>query len=106
MRLFVKTRQKRRAGRVYTGPACWCDDYSIVPRPCYYALTADGKTVLPHVPLVCVDDAPGDHLNGACHYEHAGPKDMPQRRADRAAVPAARPVNLEAHVEGTAEVSS
>jgi len=85
-------------GDPYQGPACWCDDYQLVPRPGYYALDSTGKQVLGNVPLVCVDDAPGDEQNGACHYEYAGPKDNPQRQG--------RIVALEAHIEGRGGMSA
>lgn len=75
--MITKLRQRLRAGRPYTGAAAWCDDYQAVPRPGYYALTADGKRLLSGVPLVCVDDAPGDALDGSCHYEYARPWDNP-----------------------------
>lgn len=98
MSLLTRIRQSRRAGQRYDGPACFCDDYAAVPRPGFYALTADGRTILPKVPLVCVDDAPGDPDNGACHYEYAGPKDAPYRQG-------ASIVSIEAHeASGTAEV--
>lgn len=101
MNLLRKFRRRGTVpGRLYDGPATWCDDYALVPRPGFYALTDDGKTVLPNVPLVCVDDAPGDSRNGACHYEYAGPKDNPQRRADNTTVPAGTVVELEVHAEG------
>lgn len=103
MRLF---RSRPKPGTIYHGPAAWCDDYSIVPRPFYYALSDDGRTVLANRPLVCVDDAPGVATNGACHYEHAGPGDMPQRRADLSPVPAGRVVELEAAPHGTSEVEA
>jgi hypothetical protein len=77
--MLAKLRQRARAGKPYDGPAAWSDDYSAVPRPGYYALTPDGKNILSGVPLVCVDDAPGNALDGSCHYEFAGPRDYPQR---------------------------
>jgi hypothetical protein len=85
--MITKLRQRLRRGQLYTGPAAWCDDYAAVPRPGFYALTPDGKKILPKVPLVCVDDAPGNALDGSCHYEYAGPKDMPQRQATGGPVP-------------------
>ena len=97
MSLLARWRQSRRAGQPFSGHACWTDDYSIVPRPGYYALTDDGKQILAHVPLVYVDDAPGDHLDGSGHYEYAGPKDQPQRQGN--------PVALEAHAVGHTEVN-
>lgn len=94
--MIAKIRQRLRAGKPYDGPAAWCDDYTLVPRPGYYALTADGKRVLPDVPLVCVDDAPGDPENGACHYEYGALKEYPQRK---------RVVAMEAEsIHGRAEV--
>lgn len=77
--MLAKLRAQMRRGQLYTGPAAWCDDYTAVPRPGFYALSPDGKSLLPDVPLVCVDDAPGDPNDGACHYEYAGPRDYPQR---------------------------
>lgn len=98
MSLLTRLKQSRRAGQLYTGPACFCDDYAAVPRPGFYALTPDGRTILPDVPLVCVDDAPGDPDNGACHYEYAGPKDNPYRQGTKI-------VAIEAHeASGSAEV--
>lgn len=90
MGFLARQRQKRRAGQTYFGPATFSDDYSLVPRPGFYALTADGRTVLRDAPLVSVDDAPGDDENGACHYEYAGPNDGPYARA-------ATVIPLEAH---------
>lgn len=104
--MFEKLRQRRRAGRPYDGPHAWSDDYTIVPRPGYYALTADGKTILPGVPLVCVDDAPGDHLDGACHFEYAGPRDYPQRTSDGRNIGRGGIIEMQAHTNGTSEVSS
>lgn len=49
-------------GQRYDGPACYCDDPQLVPRPGFYALTTDGKHVRRRVPLIAV---PGG-------YEHAG----------------------------------
>lgn len=98
--MFTKTKQRLRAGRVYDGPVAWSDDYTAVPRPGYYALSADGKHVLADVPIVCVDDAPGDPEDGACHYEYAGPKDYPQRRADGTRVEKGRTVDIEVEAEG------
>jgi hypothetical protein len=77
---MARWRQSQRAGQLYEGPAAWSSDYSLVPRPGFYALDASGKNMLPDVPLVCVDDAGGDPWDGACHYEFAGPKDQPQRQ--------------------------
>lgn len=91
-------RQRRRAGKPYGGPACWCDDYQLVPRPGYYALDPSGRRVLARVPIVCVDDAPGDHLDGSCHYEYAGPHDPPQQQGP------GRPVTLEGNAAGTSGV--
>lgn len=103
--MITKLRQQLRAGKLYEGAACYSDDYSLVPRPGYYALSADGKTVLPKVPLVCVDDAPGDHEDGACHYEYAGPKDYPQRSGGK---PLGRggTISMEAHADGTSETNA
>lgn len=95
--MLSRLRQRRRAGRRYDGPAAWCDDYQVVPRPGYYALSPDGKHVLAAVPLVCVDDAPGDALDGSCHYEYAGPTDMPQRQG--------RVIDMEASMVGTTKVA-
>jgi hypothetical protein len=100
MSFLTRWRQRRRAGQPYDGPAAWSDDYSAIPRPGYYALTADGKTLLPDVPLVCVDDAPGNALDGACHYEYAGPKDYPQRSATGEEIRSRRTVSLEAEAVG------
>lgn len=85
--MITKLRQRLRRGQLYTGPACWCDDYAAVPRPGFYALDSTGKKIRKRVPLVCVDDAPGNALDGSCHYEYAGPKDMPQRQATGGPVP-------------------
>lgn len=125
--MFRKLQQRRRAGQAYSGPACYCDDYQLVPRPGFYALDPTGKRVLPHVPLVYVDDAGEDPWDGSGHYEYAGPKDNPQRqgrvvpREERAAPPAdARPdiiaetlrrsggsvVDFAVEAEGRAEVAS
>lgn len=99
-------RQRARRGRLYEGLTAWCDDYQLVPKPGFYALTADGKTVLPDVPLVCVDDAPGDPDDGSTHFEYAGPRDYPQRRADGSEITRERIVNVEVHAEGKASVNA
>ncbi len=104
--MFTKMRQRARAGRRYVGPAAWSDDYTAVPRPGYYALSADGKRVLAGVPLVCVDDAPGDPDDGSCHYEYAGPRDYPQRRADGSAVQPGRTVDMEAEAVGQGGIAA
>lgn len=94
--MITKLRQRLRRGQLYEGPACWCDDYAIVPRPGFYALSADGRTILANTPLVCVDDAPGDVGDGSTHYEYAGPNDMPQRQSTGGEVPSSgRVVDLE-----------
>ena len=102
--MLTKMRQRLRAGNPYAGPAAWCDDYTAVPRPGYYALTSDGKKLLQGVPLVCVDDAPGNALDGSCHYEYAGPRDYPQRSGSKP-VEAGRVVSLEVEAEGQTGVS-
>jgi hypothetical protein len=101
MSFFTTWRQRRRKGLAYDGPAAWSDDYGLVPRPGYYALTPDGKTVLRDVPLVCVDDAPGDVNDGSCHYEHAGPDDVPQRQATGEEILMRRVVSLDVEALGT-----
>lgn len=88
MREFLRERrvrrlQEKRAGQFYTGPAAYTTDYALAPRPGFYALADDGRTLLADVPLVCVDDAPGNPDDGSCHYEYAGPKDPPQRAASQ-----------------------
>lgn len=95
--MLASLQQRLRAGKRYDGAAAWCDDYALVRRPGYYALDKTGKIVLRDVPLVCVDDAPGDDEDGACHYEFAGPKDNPQRQG--------RVIDLEVIAEGKTEVS-
>lgn len=97
MGLFDKKPKGPEPGTPYYGPACYCDDYAAVPRPGYYALSEDGREILADRPLVCVDDAPGNPDNPACHYEHAGPTDNPQRRADGTETPVGRVVQFEAH---------
>lgn len=104
--MIAKIRQRLRAGQLYQGHAAWCDDYTLVARPGYYALTADGKNVLPGVPLVCVDDAPGDALDGSCHYEYAGQKDYPQRSATGEEIASRRIVELEVEAEGQTGVAA
>ena len=70
-----------RPGTRYEGHACYTDDYQLVPRPGYYALTDDGKQLRkPLLRLVCVDDAPGDPDGIACHYEVAAKNDPIQKR--------------------------
>jgi hypothetical protein len=103
--MLAKLRQRLRAGQRYDGPAAWSDDYSAVPRPGYYALTEDGKHLRPDVPLVCVDDAPGDALDGSCHFEYAGPRDYPQRSGGKP-VEAGEIVSLEVEAEGRTEVAA
>lgn len=88
MREFLRERrvrrlQEKRAGQLYEGPAAYTTDYALVSRPGFYALAEDGSTLLADVPLVCVDDAPGNPDDGSCHYEYAGPKDPPQRTASQ-----------------------
>ena len=86
-----------RPGSRYFGPVAYCDDYSLVGRPGYYALTSDGKAVRkPLLRLVYVDDAPGDPDDPSGHYEVAGPKDPVQRPG--------RIVALRADLEGSAGV--
>jgi hypothetical protein len=91
-------RLRFRRGDRYDGPACYCTDYSLVPRPGFYALDATGKRVNPHVRLVYVDDAPGDPNDGSGHYEIAGRKDPEQR-------PGERVVELAVAVKGSAELT-
>lgn len=102
--MFENMKAQMRRGKLYEGPAAWSDDYTLVPKPGFYALTSDGKRVLPAVPLVCVDDAPGDPKDGACHYEYAGPRDYPQRSGSknigRGAV-----IEMEVEAEGHTGVS-
>lgn len=101
----LRKAQEARAGQPYDGPACWCDDYQAVPRPGFYALGPhpetgqEGAVLLRDYPLVCVDDAPGDPEDGACHYEYAGPDDNPYRQAGAPVthVPDTTVVELEAH---------
>jgi hypothetical protein len=50
---------------------------------------------------VMVDDAPGDPDNGACHLEHAGPKDGPQKTSDNLPIVPRGAVSMEAAAEGT-----
>lgn len=67
-------------GRRYAGPAAYCDDYTLVPRPGFYALKGDGKSFRrPLLRLVWVDDAPGDPEDGAGHYEAATTADAATR---------------------------
>lgn len=77
----LRKAQSARQGQPYDGPACWCDDYQAVPRPGFYALSEDGRSILKEYPLVCVDDAPGNPDDGSTHYEYAGPDDNPYRLA-------------------------
>lgn len=106
MGLFTKLRQQRRAGKRYEGPAAWCDDYTAVPRPGFYALTPDGKNILADVPLVCIDEAPGDPDDGSCHYVYAGPHDYPQRSADGTPIRRGDTVPLEVDAEGQTGVNA
>lgn len=87
-------------GEAYVGPACWSDDYTVVPKPGYYALSEDGKALLVDVPLVCIDDAPGDPEDGSCHYVYAGENEYPQKTAEGKEIPYGHPVDLEFEVEG------
>lgn len=103
--MFDKLKAQRRRGKLYTGPATWSDDYSAVPRPGFYALSEDGKTLLPDVPLVCVDDAPGDPDDGACHYEYAGPKDYPQRSGGKP-IGRGAVIEMDVRAEGQTGVSA
>ena len=87
-----------RKGTRYYGPVAYCADYALVQRPGFYALTDDGKALRrPLLRLVCVDDAPGDASNGACHYEVAAKSDPIAK--------AGRPVEMRANLNGKAGVS-
>jgi hypothetical protein len=89
---------KPRAGTRWYGPAAYCTDYALVPRPGYYALSDDGKQLRkPLLRLVCVDDAPGDNKDGSCHYEVAGKNDPVQRQG--------KVVKMKARLEGTAGIN-
>lgn len=95
MRVFSR---KPRRGSVWTGPSAYIDQaeaahLGIVPG--HWAVTSSGR---PAFRLVCVDDAPGDADDGACHFEVAGKGD-PIARAGRI-------VPIEFHGEGKAEVSA
>ena len=57
---------------MWRGHACYCDEYSLVDRPGFYALDETGKKVLPKIRLTWVDCAPGDDLDGAGYYEVSG----------------------------------
>ncbi len=83
-------------GDRYDGPAAYCADYGLVPRPGYYALSEGGKTLDAGLRLVYVDDAPGDHLDGSGHYEVASESDPIAKQGTIVA--------LEAHSEGNAGV--
>lgn len=96
--LSLLSRCRVRRGSRYDGPAAYCDDYALVPRPGFYALDKTGKNVNRHVRLIYVDDAPGDPDDGSGHYEIAGRKDPVQRGGDRV-------VQLEAKVAGSAELT-
>lgn len=102
--MLAKIRSQMRRGQIYTGYATWCDDYTLVPKPGFYALDDSGKQVLADVPLVCVDEAPGDAQDGTCHYEYAGPRDYPQRSGDRA-IGRGAIIDMEAHLEGRGGLS-
>jgi len=104
--MLTKLRQRRRRGRPYAGLTTWCDDYQVVPKPGFYALESDGRTVRPDVPLVCVDDAPGDPKDGRTHFVFAGPRDYPQRRATGEEVRSRAAVKLEVHAEGKGSVKA
>lgn len=81
--MLAKMKQRLRRGKPYHGIAVWSDDYTLVPRPGFYAVSGSGPQarLLAKVPLVCVDDAPDDATDGSCHFEYAGPRDYPQRKA-------------------------
>lgn len=104
--MFAKLKQRRLRGKLYVGPTAWCDDPQIVAWPGFYALSADGKTILADVPLVCVDDAPGDPEDGSTHFEHRTLREHPQRRADGGKITQERIVNVEVHAEGKAAVNA
>ena len=89
MSLLTKYAQQRRAGKLYEGTVAWCQDYQVVPRPGFYA--TEGNAILANIPLVCVDDAPGNPEDGSCHFVYAGPKDNPYASEPPSFVP------IEAH---------
>ena len=104
--MIARLRQRLRAGKLYEGPAAYTDDPQLAPRPGYYALDPSGKKLLKNVPLVCVDDAPDDHEDGACHYEYAGRFDYPQRKATGEEIRAHTFVDFEAHADGKADINA
>ena len=101
MGFLTRMRQQHRRGRPYDGPYTWCDDPQIVLRPGYYAVSEVGPAgkILARMPLVGVDDAPGDPDDGSWHLEYAGPKDYPQRSGGRPVEKRAT-VNMEADTHG------
>lgn len=89
------------AGMLWTGPAAYTMDYSIVDKPGFYALTEDGKEFRrPLVRLVMVDDAPGNDEDGSCHLEVASSSDPAQMHRGL------RVVSLSTEVEGTSDVAA
>src|SRR6185503_7344112 len=91
-------RLRRRPGDRYDGPAAYCDDYALVPRPDFYALDPTCKKVTKQR-LIYVDDAPGDPEDGSGHYEIAGRRDPVQRPGER--IVSLGPVVVESHAELT-----
>jgi hypothetical protein len=93
----------RRKGRRYDGPVAYCDDYHLVKRPGYYALTKDGKRLRrPLLRLTWVDHAPGVPGDISGHYEVASKTDPPIRPLPRNG----EVVNLQTVSEGNGEVVS
>lgn len=90
-----------RPGLRYDGPAAYVDGLGHPPlRAGYYALSADGKSLLhPAVRLCAVTSEDGSH-----HYEVVRKADPHQRPFPGRIVPPARVVELEFEGEGEAEV--
>jgi hypothetical protein len=96
----LSLRLPRVRGTIWDGPACFTDDYQLVPRPGHYALERSGKRLArPLLRLTYVDHAADDVRDSPGHYIVAGRKDPP-------VIIAPATVELEFHGEGEATIGA
>jgi hypothetical protein len=90
-----------KPGTTWNGPAAWTDDYHLVDRPGFYALTDDGKSIRkPLVRLVGVNLNPSDPDDVSWVLRVASKTDPAQLDA-----PTGRVVDLESVTNGESGVS-